>query len=104
MNPEYIIDLKTIILCAVLAYACVEILKPINEIFGIDRHTPKHRLTTRISSLLVGCLCGFFIYPALDGQGGDVLGIALGGASGALNAFLVSILKKKLKSKVEKTK
>ena len=102
MNPEYIIDLKTILLSAVLAYACVEILKPINEMIGVERHTPKHKLSTRILSLIAGCLCGFFIYPALRGEGGDVLGVALGGASGVLNAFLVSMIKKKIKSKVEK--
>jgi len=91
MNIEYIIDLKTIAICAVLAYGATEVLKP------LIKRGPTRKAIVRFTALVIGIISGLLIYPELGGQGGGVVGGALGGASGALNAVIVAKVKSKVK-------
>ena len=92
MNPELIADIKTLALCAVIAWGFTEVLKPLLKRSG------KRRAALRSLALVVGGVSGWFIYPELNGQGGSVVGAALGTAAGALDAVIVFIVKSKIES------
>ena len=97
MSPEIIADLKTIALAAVIAWGCTEVIKPLLSA------SPKRRSLLRSIALLVGGAVGWFFYPELDGQGGEIVGGGLGLAAGALDAVIVWVVKSKIKAqKVEK--
>ena len=92
MTPEFILDLKTVILTAVIAWGVTEIFKP------LIKKGPTRKSVIRALALIVGVLVGRYIYPELGGQGGNVVGGALGGASGVLNALVVAQVKNKIKN------
>ena len=92
MDPALIIDLKTIALAAVIAWGSTEILKP------LMRQGGKRKSATRALALFTGMFGGWFIYPELGGQGGEIVGGGLGAAAGALNAVIVAVVKNKIKA------
>ena len=101
MSPEIIADLKTLCICAILAYGLVEICKPILEISSITKGKPVYKLAVRLTALIVGCIVGVFLHPALYDKGGMITGGALGACAGALNALIVAQIKKKIRKAVD---
>ena len=97
---ELMIDLRTIALCAVVAYGLVEICKPVLEIMNIRKGQPVFKLAMRITALVVGCLVGTFLHVAINPEASRLLGGVLGACSGALNALIIGLIKKKSKGLV----
>jgi len=98
MNAELVADLKTLCICAVIAYGLVEICKPILEISRIDKSNPRYALAVRLTALIIGSLVGVFLHPVLNDEAGMIMGGALGACAGALNALIVSQIKKRIKT------
>lgn len=92
MDPALMIDAKTLAIAAVIAWGATEILKP------LMRQGGKRKSATRALALFTGMLSGWFIYPELGGQGGEIVGGSLGAAAGALNAMIVAVVKGKIKA------
>jgi len=92
MEPALITDLKTIAIAAVIAWGATEILKP------LMKQGEKRKSATRALALFTGMLGGWFIYPELGGQGGEIVGGGLGAAAGVLNAVIVAVVKNKIKT------
>jgi cobalamin synthase len=97
MSPALIIDLKTIALSAVFAYALVELAKPALALLNIPPKHPKYKLAVRFIALVTGGVCGVLVYTQLGGESGDTVGAFMGICAGALNALLVSQIKKRIK-------
>ena len=96
MSPELKVKAEAIVLCAVVAWGLVEWLKPLLRSVGWEKNSVKIKAVTRLAALVIGGGVGAFIYPDLGGESWK-LGGALGMSAGALNALLVSIVKKRIK-------
>jgi len=96
MEQLFIQDLKTLAITAVIAWGATEALKPM-------MHKGERRLAAvRTLALISGAIVGAFLHPELtEGKQSATIGACLGGAAGALNAIIVAVIKKKLKSNNE---
>ena len=92
MEQSLLIDVKTVAIVAVIAWGATEILKP------LMKKGEKRKSATRALALFTGMFGGWFIYPELGGQGGQIVGGALGASAGVLNAVIVAVVKNKIKS------
>jgi|11_taG_2_1085331.scaffolds.fasta_scaffold18023_1 uncharacterized membrane protein required for colicin V production len=98
MNAELIADLKTLCICAVIAYGLVEICKPVLEISRIDKSNPRYALAVRLTALIIGSFVGVFLHPVLNDDVSSIVGGALGACAGALNTVIVAQIKKRIKN------
>lgn len=81
------------VVCCVITYSMTEIVKPLSRV--LLKNKDLRSFAVRLSSCILGACAGYQISQ-------KNLGAWLGFASGALNATIVSIIKKKLHNHVEK--
>jgi len=96
MSPELYLKIEAVVISAVIAWGLVEWTKPLISSLKIEKKSAQAKIITRLVALIIGAFVGGVIYPELGGASWK-LGAALGTCAGALNAVIISIVKKRIK-------